>query len=114
MNAKAKAGDRMVYRKTKFGTSPGPRATAVAPARHGEGYSYIVDKFWIVTDVLDDNRLRMRTRRGKEHVVRADDPNLRPARWWERWLYRERFREAEVAATPTRENEIGDDGIPAR
>lgn len=114
MKVRAKTGDRMVYRKTKFSPSPGPRATAVAPMRHGEGYSYVVDKFWVVTDVLDDDWLRLRTRRGKEHVVRADDPNLRPARWWERWLYRQRFRDAELAATSTDTNEVDDDAVPAR
>ncbi len=35
------------------------------------------------------------TRTGKEHTVGVTDPNLRPARWWERWLYAGRFRETE-------------------
>ena len=88
-------GDRVVYRKTKFSPSPGPRAKAVSPAVHGDLYSYVVEKYWVVTETLPDGRLRLRTRRGKEHVVAADDPNLRPARWWEKWFHRDRFRPAE-------------------
>lgn len=97
---RVRPGDRVVYRKTKFSTSPGPRAKEVAPAAHGDLYSYYVDKFWVVTDALPDGRVRLRTRKGKERVVSVDDPNLRPARWWERWLYRERFRAID-AATPS-------------
>ena len=93
-------GDWVVYRKPKFGIVPGPRAKAVAPAPQGEGYTYIVEKFWVVTDILPDGRLRLRTRRGKEHVVRSNDANLRQARWWERWLYRDRFRAIEHVAEP--------------
>ena len=98
-------GDWVVYRKSKFGVSPGPRAKDVAPVRHGEGYSYLVEKFWVVSELLDDGRLRLRTRRGKEHVVRSDDINLRAARWWERFIYRERFQAVQdslVASGETR------------
>ena len=98
MKAPPKTGDWMIYRKTKFSTTPGPRASAVAPSRHGEGYSYIVDKFWVVAETLGDNRLRLRTRRGKEHVIRADDPNLRPARWWENLFFGSRFPKSVLGA----------------
>ncbi len=101
-----KPGDWVVYTKPKYGVAPGPRAKEVSPNRHGEGYSYVVEKFWIVAESLSDGRLKLRTRRGKEHVVRADDSNLRRARWWERWYYRDRFRDAErvsVSEIPTEE-----------
>ncbi len=100
----AKTGGRfrpgawVVYRKTKFGTTPGPRAKAVAPAEHGDLYSYLVEKYWIVTGVASDGRLQLRTRKGKQRLVSAGDSNLRPARWWERLLRRDRFRDAERAA----------------
>ncbi|MCA9268725.1 MAG: hypothetical protein KDA41_09655 [Planctomycetales bacterium] len=84
-------GDWVVYRKTKYSTHPGPRAQNVNASQHGEKYSYTVDKFWIVSDVLEDGRVVLHTRRGKEHVVDADDPLLHRARWWERMLYRQRF-----------------------
>jgi len=84
-------GDWVIYRKTKYSTHPGPRAQHVSPAQHGEKYAYTVDKFWVVSDVLDDGRLVLKTRRGKEHVVDADDHDLHRANWWERLIYRSRF-----------------------
>ena len=38
-----------------------------------------------------DGTIELVTRRGKVHQVKADDPRLRPARLWERWMYRDRF-----------------------
>ncbi|QDU54381.1 hypothetical protein [Aeoliella mucimassa] len=88
-------GDWVVYRKQKYSTSPGPRAKQVAAAPLGESYTYVVHKFWVVKQQVDDARVLLITRTGKEHTVRLADPNLRAARWWERWLYGERFRETE-------------------
>ena len=84
-------GDWVIYRKTKYSTHPGPRAQNVSPARGGDKYAYTVDKFWVISQVLEDGRLVLQTRRGKEHIFDADDHDLHPARWWERWLYRRRF-----------------------
>jgi hypothetical protein len=84
-------GDWVIYRKTKFSTHPGPRAQNVLPAQNGDEYAYTVDKFWIVAEARSDGTLLLRTRRGKEHTVRPNDPNLRKANWWERWRFRERF-----------------------
>ena len=39
----------------------------------------------------DDGTVILLTRRGKEHCVPTDSPNLRHARWWERLLYGNRF-----------------------
>ena len=114
MKQRVQPGDRMVYQKTKYSPSPGPRAKAVAPTEHGEGYSYLVDKLWIVSEVLPDGRLKLRTRRGKEHIVRADDPNLRPARLWERWVYRRRFQDAEQASPDSPTPKASRDEVPAR
>lgn len=86
-------GDWVVYRKQKHSTSPGPRAKDVAAAPQGETYAYVVDKYWVVKQQLDDGQLLLVTRTGKEHAVGQHDPNLRPARWWERWLNGDRFRE---------------------
>lgn len=83
-------GDLVIYRKTKHGLRPGPRAHDVSPAEAGDEYTYLVDKFWIVV-VANAGMLTLRTRRGKQHVVSAADPNLRPAHWWERLLNRGRF-----------------------
>jgi hypothetical protein len=83
-------GDWVVYRKHKHSASPGPRAKYVAPEPKGEEYSYCVDKFWVVMTV-EGTRVVLATRRGKHHVVDAQDLNLRQARWWERLLFRDRF-----------------------
>lgn len=93
MKAKStfRPGDFVIYRMTKHSQRPGPRAKKVAPSPYGEEYKYQVDKYWIVDEVLDDNQVLLRTRRGKTRILRADDFNLRPASWWERLFYRNSF-----------------------
>ena len=88
-------GDWVVYCKTKYSHQPGPRAQNVSPAQRGDKYAYTVDKFWVVSDVLEDGKLVLQTRRGKEHVVDARDHDLHRARWWERLLYHRRFAAVE-------------------
>lgn len=100
-----KSGSLVIYRLTKISSHPGPRAKDIAPAPKGETYSYEVDKFWVVAASNGDGTLRLRTRRGKEHLVESSDPRLRPARWWERLMYRHRFpnleeRSAQTSASP--------------
>lgn len=89
-------GEPVIYRVTKQSAHPGPRAQEIYPTPGGEQYTYIVDKFWVVADIEADGRLRLRTRRGKEHVIAPDDPNLRPPHWWERLLHRHRFPKVPV------------------
>lgn len=84
-------GDPVIFRMGKCTTHPGPRAKEVSPAPHGEYYRYVVDKFWVVARVLEDHNLVVRTRRGKEHLVRDSDPRLRRPSWWERLMYKDRF-----------------------
>lgn len=86
-------GDLVYYRKTKHSTHPGPRAADVQPAKHGDGYSYTVDKFWIVKTVLEDGTIVAETRRGKQHRIKAGDPLLRHANLLQRLLYRSKFSE---------------------
>lgn len=86
-----KAGDWVIYRKTKHSTHPGPRAQDVQPSENGDDYSYLVDKFWAVAETRDEQTLVLVTRTGKLHVVSVDDPHLRHANWWERFRYRQRF-----------------------
>lgn len=94
-----RTGDWAIYRMTKRSVHPGPRARQVSPEPLGEGYVYVVPKFWVVERTFDDGRVALRTRRGKTHVLRGDDPDLRPARWWERMLHRHRFPELGRATT---------------
>jgi hypothetical protein len=84
-------GDWVVYCKLKHSVSPGPRAKHVDPAPRGEEYTYQVDKFWVVEEVLPEGRLRVCTRQGKRHTLSADDPNLRRPSLWERIRYAKRF-----------------------
>lgn len=94
-------GDWVIYRKQKISSSPGPRAHRTTAAPKGETYSYLIDKYWAVESVLEDGSLRIRTRRGKQHTVQADDPRLRKARWWQRWLLANRFPRVDATQAET-------------
>ena len=92
-------GDPIVYRKAKASVRPGIRAYEVYPSEQGDLYTYVVDKYWTVTDVLADGQIVAVTRTNKQHCLRRDDPNLRKARLTERWRYARRFPSiAEIAA----------------
>ena len=91
-------GDWIVYCKTKFSRHPGPRARGIQPTEHGDGYVYMVDKYWVVDEVLGDGRLKLRTRRGKVHTVQPHDLCLRRPTLWERLIRRNRFEEIEENA----------------
>jgi hypothetical protein len=97
-----KPGDRVVYTATKHSAHPGPRAEAVQPEQHGEGYWYDVKKYWLVVRVKPDGFLIVITRRGKERAISASDPRLRPARWWESLFLRDRFPRLTAAPTDGR------------
>jgi hypothetical protein len=84
-------GDVVVYRKQKSSLHPGPHAKDIKPAPHGDLYSYLVEKFWRVVAVQPDHMLIVRTRKGKQHTIPANDPNLRRTHWWERLLFWYRF-----------------------
>lgn len=88
-----KPGDWVIYRVSKRSSNPGPRAQRIEPSRSGEGYSYQVDKYWIVQSVEPNARLIIRTRRGKTHELDQADPLLRHARWWEKLFLARRFPE---------------------
>ncbi|MDA0810293.1 MAG: hypothetical protein O2983_11220 [Planctomycetota bacterium] len=83
----------VIYCVTKHGCKPSLRARSVAPAPRGETYTYRVDKYWVVDEVLPDNSLVLRTRRGKTRTVSANDPNLRRPSLWEKLIVRHRFPE---------------------
>ena len=83
--------ESVVYCLTKHSVRPGQRARLVDPAPRGDWYTYCVDKYWLVEDVLSDNELILRTRRGKRRRVRSDDPNLRRPSLWERLVLAKRF-----------------------
>jgi hypothetical protein len=90
-------GDRVIYTAAKHSAHPGPRAELVEPERNGEGYSYHVKKYWLVVGVGSDGTLRVITRTGKQRSIPSSDPRLRPARWWETFLFASRFPRPEAA-----------------
>lgn len=99
--AKYLPGDWVIYRKTKFGNQPGIGARNVSPNRNGDGYTYSVDKQWVVVAALPDGSLDLITGRGKRHIVSSADLSLRRASWWERFRYRQRFLDASRLAEAT-------------
>lgn len=94
-----KPGDRVIYLATKHSAHPGPRAEDVHPEQHGEGYWYDVKKYWVVRRIQPDGHLTVMTRRGKERAVPADDPRLRPAKWWESLFFGNRFPRSNAPAS---------------
>ena len=92
MSTKLNAGDKVVYEKHKRSEHPSRWARDVHPEPHGEGYSYIVDKYWTVVDVDEQKgTVTCATRGGKRNVVRVDDPHLRGASWIEHLVHKYRL-----------------------
>lgn len=91
MSNRFKVGDPVICFVSKFSLLPGPRAQRVYAVRAGDGYSYEVPKYWTVAEVQSPEKVRLVTRRGKYHDLSATDPRLRPARWWEKLIFRKRF-----------------------
>ncbi len=84
-------GDKVVYERAKTSNHPGPRAKEIHPAMHGESYFYKVDKFWTVSQIIDDKTLVVVTRTGKSHKIDINDPRLRKATLLERIKNADRF-----------------------
>jgi len=97
-STKLEVGDSVIYRKQKVSATPGPRAYDIHPADQGEYYSYFVNKFWTVENVLPDGQILVTTRTKKHHYLRPSDPNLRKAGLIMRLRYRNRFPELQEAA----------------
>lgn len=80
----------------KSSTSPGQRAINVRPSTAGESYAYEVEKYWVVSKLLDGDRVELVTRTGKRHVFSVDDKRLRTASWFERTFSGDRFPKLDV------------------
>jgi hypothetical protein len=109
-----KRGDWVVFRRLKHTTRPGRRAREVHATENGDYYDYFIDKFWIVVDVLADNRLMLQTRRGKTHAVDVNDSNLRHATWWDRLRNRARFAQLQPDEPGEAQQATANDGIHSR
>lgn len=90
MDPQFKVNDWVVCTRQKHGMSPGPRAKNITPSPHGDLYSYEVDKYWIVREVLPETLL-VETRTGKVREIPKNDRRLRHPTWWERLFYADRF-----------------------
>ncbi|MGD0463578.1 MAG: hypothetical protein ABSB74_13920 [Tepidisphaeraceae bacterium] len=84
----------MIFSLPTRGTHPGLGAKDVRPERHGEGYLYIIDKFWVVAQTRD-KQVVVKTRKGRIHLLDTADPRLHVASWWQRLIYRHRFPKPE-------------------
>ena len=92
-----KLGDWVIYHKPKVSNHPGPRAEDVDPAPLGELYSYRVDKFWVVSRVVDEKTIEVKTRTGKIHRIAVEDPRLARPSWVVRLRHRARFLQAQAS-----------------
>lgn len=101
-----KPNDWVVYRKQKTSTSPGPRASHVHPSPKGDHYSYQVDKYWVVEEVISPEQIKVCTRRGKRNIVSLDDPSLRLPSWWERLVFRSRFAAVDFSIPASESDEV--------
>lgn len=88
-------GDWVIYRKQKRSNIPGPRAEAIHPDAHGENYSYIVEKHWVIQEIKVSGELVLITRRGKQHTISPGDERLHSLNWWQRRKLMKRFHEVE-------------------
>jgi hypothetical protein len=111
MREKYRPGDPVIFCMSKVSTEPGPRATDVHPAPNGETYNYLVPKFWRVESRHPNGLLVLITRRGKRHQVQPDDPRLRPAWFWERWLYGSRFPSITSSNEPAPPSRVLQDSV---
>jgi hypothetical protein len=84
-------GDPIVYRKQKASERPHVRAYDISPAGQGENYTYFVDKYWTVAEVLNNGLIVAVTRTNKRHYLQQDDPNIHRAGLIERMRRWDRF-----------------------
>ena len=85
------AGAPIVYRMNETSTCPSRDAYDVHPARHGEFYYYLTNKYWRVEEVRQDGWIVARSPLMEQHYLRCDDPNLRKASLLERLRHATRF-----------------------
>ena len=86
-----KVGDFIIVQKWKASTHPSLRAKETFPSRNGEMYSYRIDKFWKVVQIVDDKTIEVETRRGKRYRLEKNGFKGRKAGFFDRLFYRDRF-----------------------
>ena len=88
MCMKYKVGDFIVFKKWKASTNPSPRAKDTFPSPHGDYYTYRIDKYWKVVDIIDADTIEVETRRGKRHRISVKTENVRKMNFLDKWLMR--------------------------
>ena len=86
-----KIGDFVIFSKPKTSSHPSQRAKEIHPAQHGDTYSYVIEKFWKVVRVFDDDTIEIETRRGKRNRLNANTPLLRKVGLFGRLIFRNRL-----------------------
>ena len=54
-------------------------------------YSYGIDKYWKVVEVVDDQTIEIETRRGKRHRIEKNPSIMRKAGFLDKLLHKDRF-----------------------
>jgi hypothetical protein len=62
----------------KHSRSPGPRAKDIEPARFGDDYSYVVNKYGVVSDVRSDRVVIAQRRGDQTRLLSSDDSESAP------------------------------------
>lgn len=91
-----RSGDCVIFRKERRDTHLDLGARDVRPEPRGEGYLFVVDEFWRVSE-LQAGQLLLLAQRGKTRLAEANDPHLHIASWWEHLIYRRRFPKPEAS-----------------
>lgn len=86
-----KKGDLVIYRMQKTSMRPSPRAKGVRPSEHGDRYTYVVDKYWTVARMIDQDTVEIIIRCGKIRRLPVIARQLRKAQPLERFRLRQRF-----------------------
>ncbi|MGL4555496.1 MAG: hypothetical protein ACRC33_30370 [Gemmataceae bacterium] len=79
-------GAAIIYRRYRTATRLRRKAQDIFPSANGDSYTFAVDKYYRVEEVLPDGRVVVRTRRGKRRTLNPADPAMRRPSWWE-WLW---------------------------
>jgi hypothetical protein len=83
-------GDLIIFSLPGRSTNPGLDAKDVRPERHGEGYLFTIEHFWVVANT-HGAQVAVRTRQGGIRILDTADGRMHVASWWERLIYRRRF-----------------------
>lgn len=85
--------EKVVYLYDHSSSHPDPAGKNVFASKKGEQYQFQVEKYWVITRILDDDRVEATSRSGTVHEIDRHDPRLRKATWWERIFKSKAFPE---------------------